>query len=367
MKIKSLLLAAVAGVALNAGAVVQGTLTAENITITDENVGQPIMVAVSLSDLGTVTGEEAGYGKYEGEQFAIGAAKQWKNIQFNLTFPEGLRPVKVNMDDNDNYVLDSEEYNENGESTGWWDECGADITLIGPKTNKKPCVEYSSNFDNAEMYPNFKVVGANMSATLNPEGEVYIMFVAADEDMPNGTYDLKVYCKWIDQNDGDNTIFSDEERGVLCQVIVNRTEEPTTRLIQGLVIDENEAPLEGVTVTATAVTENPEGMLREPAELTTVTGADGSYSLEVPADGTYTLTFAKEGYVTKTVDEAEAETVQLELEQVVGVNDVNAAKAVASVKYYNAAGVASDNAFEGVNIVVTKYADGSKSVVKVVK
>ena len=51
----------------------------------------------------------------------------------------------------------------------------------------------------------------------------------------------------------------------------------------------------------------------------------------------------------------------------IAVEDINAAKAVSSVKYYNAAGVASDNAFEGVNIVVTKYADGSQSVAKVVK
>ncbi|MBQ7691465.1 MAG: hypothetical protein IJT30_09815 [Muribaculaceae bacterium] len=51
----------------------------------------------------------------------------------------------------------------------------------------------------------------------------------------------------------------------------------------------------------------------------------------------------------------------------VAVEDVNSAKAVSSVKYYNAAGVAADAAFEGVNIVVTKYADGSQSVVKVVK
>lgn len=51
----------------------------------------------------------------------------------------------------------------------------------------------------------------------------------------------------------------------------------------------------------------------------------------------------------------------------VAVEDINAAKAVSSVKYYNAAGVAADSAFEGVNIVVTKYADGSQSVVKVVK
>lgn len=49
------------------------------------------------------------------------------------------------------------------------------------------------------------------------------------------------------------------------------------------------------------------------------------------------------------------------------VNDVNVNKAVASVKYYNAAGVAADKAFDGVNIVVTKYADGSQSVSKVVK
>ncbi len=49
------------------------------------------------------------------------------------------------------------------------------------------------------------------------------------------------------------------------------------------------------------------------------------------------------------------------------VNDLGADKAVASVKYYNAAGVAADAAFDGVNIVVTKYVDGSQKVVKIVK
>ena len=49
------------------------------------------------------------------------------------------------------------------------------------------------------------------------------------------------------------------------------------------------------------------------------------------------------------------------------VNDIDAAKAVTSVKYYNAAGMESDKAFEGINIVVTKYADGSQSTAKVVK
>lgn len=49
------------------------------------------------------------------------------------------------------------------------------------------------------------------------------------------------------------------------------------------------------------------------------------------------------------------------------VNDVNAAKAVAGVKYYNIAGAESATAFEGVNIMVTTYTDGSKSTVKVIK
>ena len=42
-------------------------------------------------------------------------------------------------------------------------------------------------------------------------------------------------------------------------------------------------------------------------------------------------------------------------------------KAVAGVKYYNLAGIESDRPFEGVNIVVTTYTDGSRSSSKVLK
>ena len=49
------------------------------------------------------------------------------------------------------------------------------------------------------------------------------------------------------------------------------------------------------------------------------------------------------------------------------VENINAGKTVAGVKYYNVAGQAADSAFEGVNIVVTTYADGTQNVVKVVK
>ena len=50
-----------------------------------------------------------------------------------------------------------------------------------------------------------------------------------------------------------------------------------------------------------------------------------------------------------------------------GVNNVNAGKQVATVKYVNIAGVMSDKPFDGVNIVVTTYSDGSKATTKVIK
>lgn len=49
------------------------------------------------------------------------------------------------------------------------------------------------------------------------------------------------------------------------------------------------------------------------------------------------------------------------------INDVNADKAVKSVRYYNVAGCASDVPFNGLNIVVKTYADGTTSTAKVIK
>ena len=465
MKLKSLLFAAAAGMALSAGAVVQGTLSTPDVTITDENVGQLIAMHFTLTDLGTITGEEAGYWKTQkneatGEMefvldddgnkikhydnVSVGDAKQWKNIQFNMTFPIGLHPALVMEDDNGNIVFATEDADP--EDT-FYDEAGADVKQIGRP--KAPCVTFSGNFNNAEFYPNHKTVGANMSATWNPEGEVYTLYVYADEEMANGEYDFMIYCKWIDQADGDNTIGTDDARIAVCKVIVDRTvapttktiagvvvdeenaplegvtvtaipaegenltattdaegaysieapadvvytltfakegyvtqegvteenaanvvmvkEAPATRLIEGVVLDEENNPIEGVTVTANAVVDEPAGMFREPAAYTATTNEAGAYSIEVPNDGaTYTLTFTKEGYVSQTLAEGEAANVVLAADAQTGGYDING-KTVASVKYYNAAGVASDNAFQGVNIVVTKYADGSQSVVKVVK
>ena len=50
-----------------------------------------------------------------------------------------------------------------------------------------------------------------------------------------------------------------------------------------------------------------------------------------------------------------------------GVEDVNAEKTVAGVVYYNLLGAASDRPFEGVNVVVPTYTDGTKSSKKIIK
>lgn len=49
------------------------------------------------------------------------------------------------------------------------------------------------------------------------------------------------------------------------------------------------------------------------------------------------------------------------------IDAINGGKAVASVRYINVAGVKSDKAFDGMNIVVTTYTDGTQSVAKVVR
>ena len=49
------------------------------------------------------------------------------------------------------------------------------------------------------------------------------------------------------------------------------------------------------------------------------------------------------------------------------VTDMNVNKAITSVEYVNVNGQVSSTPFKGVNIVVTRYADGSKNVTKLVK
>ena len=50
-----------------------------------------------------------------------------------------------------------------------------------------------------------------------------------------------------------------------------------------------------------------------------------------------------------------------------GVTDINGTKTIKNVRYYNVAGMESTTPYQGVNLVVTNYTDGSQSVSKLVK
>ena len=54
-------------------------------------------------------------------------------------------------------------------------------------------------------------------------------------------------------------------------------------------------------------------------------------------------------------------------DNVVGVKEVLGNKAIESIHYYNTMGMESKTPFEGINIVVTRYTDGSTSTMKVMK
>ena len=90
-------------------------------------------------------------------------------------------------------------------------------------------------------------------------------------------------------------------------------------------------------------------------------------------DATKGILVEKSGLLTIAINDATGlEITSIEGEytitnDVTAVENVNAGKAVASVRYYNAAGQQATNAFQGVNIVVTTYNDGTQSVSKVVR
>lgn len=52
---------------------------------------------------------------------------------------------------------------------------------------------------------------------------------------------------------------------------------------------------------------------------------------------------------------------------ITGVDDLNASAEVASVTYYNLAGVASQEPFDGINLVVKTMTDGSTVTTKMIK
>ena len=246
MKIKSLLISAALMTGMCAAA---QSVSAPDLTVDETNAGLPqaLPLTLTMPDGGDYT-----------------------NVEVHFQFPEGLYPCMVDID----AYYDGDIQVATDPGNGMYCVEGEGVAIKA----RKPVVAYSDNFEVADRWPNFTVVGANMTKTPSTDNpnEFLVIFVEGENIERPATLPIKVYMKYTQYDDQSFTVGEEDNMVDLCNVIYNFP-EPTA------------------------------------------------------------------------------------------VTDVNAAKAVSSVKYYNAAGVAADSAFEGVNIVVTKYADGSQSVVKVVK
>ncbi len=90
------------------------------------------------------------------------------------------------------------------------------------------------------------------------------------------------------------------------------------------------------------------------------------------ASGVYECLIDNQRFSTGKVDDPYAHLgvntkFYITIDGTTGVKDVNAAKEVAGVKYFNIAGMESSEPFQGMNIVVTSYTDGTQSTAKVMK
>ena len=160
-------------------------------------------------------------------------------------------------------------------------------------------------------------------------------------------------------NDWDNPIAIGED-GVTIDVEQQNFEDPNDTAQEFKIITTNE---NGEPVWLGGVDENNVGffmiensMLDAPISLD-----DAGANFRLPEPGNYTihLAFLDKSTVSGLI-------MFVTKNEVTAVNGI-AAKTIAGVKYYNLAGVESLRPFNGINVVVTTYSDGTTSTSKMVK
>lgn len=107
-----------------------------------------------------------------------------------------------------------------------------------------------------------------------------------------------------------------------------------------------------------------QGMIDDGIEITIYTEPEGK-NFRLPAAGNYTIQLVEDTESKAAVDNIKM-IVTKNNPISTAVNDITA-KTVAGVKYVNLAGAESNKPFDGVNIMVTTYTDGTKSAAKVIK
>lgn len=181
------------------------SLSAPDQIITCENVGEIITVPLTLT-------------MPDGGDFT--------NIQVLLELPDGIKPIKVNEDDDGNLVPDSEEFDvlqtdpQTGQkvrvSTGWYTDVGDDVVQLGRCWC--PAMTYVDNFDDPDRVF-YTIVGVNvkkLSNTHNPNQ--FVTFYVTGEPMSTGVRPLKAYCKYTQYDDQSFTVGTPEELADVCYI-----------------------------------------------------------------------------------------------------------------------------------------------------
>jgi len=127
-------------------------------------------------------------------------SSDFTNIQFNVTFPEGIRPVED---------ADMECYGWEGEGI--------------PLKARKPVVAYTDNFAKTDIYPNYAVVGVNMNKVAVTENpcQIYCLSVGADEGLETGDYE--VTTDYIKYTTYANDSYATSGKQVICTIHVEGT------------------------------------------------------------------------------------------------------------------------------------------------
>ena len=145
---------------------VQLTATATEAVVTEPSTIASPELTLSYCDLGKLIEMPLTLTMPEGGNFT--------NIQFLLTFPEGLKPM--------------------ADDEGYYGYVGDGVA----KRNRVPVVSFNDNFDDETRWPNYTVLGVNASkvkTTTNP-CHVYTMNVTPTENFTGGERDMMIYVKY---------------------------------------------------------------------------------------------------------------------------------------------------------------------------
>ena len=171
-----------------------------------------------------------------------------------------------------------------------------------------------------------------------------------------------------DENDKVPSVYKPAFKEIVNTLDIQKNMIPAYELeyythdINGTVADEDGAPIAGANVEVTVGNDT----------YTATSGDDGKFvieGLDYTQPCTITVTNGNES-ATAEMDfgsNANDIIVNVVTSPVTAIENVNAGKTVASVSYYDLTGRMSNEPINGVNVMITRYTDGTASVVKMVR